>query len=159
MIRASEIRLWFLCFLCKTLPKRLKFNEVDIYFLTFWHYKGTRTRWEICPKIIIKAPKRRWFCRSGVLTSEYWQSYPEFTFIYTEAVTQMCFSRKVFKEYLDSLQRNIHAKVWLQLYWNPTSACVFFYKYTTYLQQNAFFREHLRRTASVYRSKYRGKKI
>ena len=27
----SEIRLWFVCFLCKALPKRLKFNEIDIY--------------------------------------------------------------------------------------------------------------------------------
>ena len=31
--------------------------------------------------------------------------------MYTEAVTQRCFSRKVFYEYLDSLQENIHAKV------------------------------------------------
>ena len=27
----TEIRLWFVCFLCKTLPKRLKLNKVDIY--------------------------------------------------------------------------------------------------------------------------------
>ena len=31
--------------------------------------------------------------------------------MYTEAVTQRCFSRKVFYEYLESLQENIHAKV------------------------------------------------
>ena len=29
----------------------------------------------------------------------------------TEAVIQRCFSRKVFHEYLDSLQENMHAKV------------------------------------------------
>ena len=29
--RGTEIRLWFVCFLCKTLPKRLKLNKVDIY--------------------------------------------------------------------------------------------------------------------------------
>ena len=29
--KGGEIRLWFVCFLCKTLPKRLKFNEIDIY--------------------------------------------------------------------------------------------------------------------------------
>ena len=33
----SEIRLWFFCFLCKTLPKRLKFNQVDIYMLKVGH--------------------------------------------------------------------------------------------------------------------------
>ena len=27
----SKIRLWFVCFICKTLPKRLKFNEIYIY--------------------------------------------------------------------------------------------------------------------------------
>ena len=27
----TEIRQWFVCFLCKTLPKRLKLNKVDIY--------------------------------------------------------------------------------------------------------------------------------
>ena len=31
-----------------------------------------------------------------------------FTFIYTEAIPQMCFSGKVFQEYLDSFQKNIH---------------------------------------------------
>ena len=33
----SEIRLWVFCFLCKTLPKRSKFNEVDIYKLKVGH--------------------------------------------------------------------------------------------------------------------------
>ena len=42
---------------------------------------------------------------------------------------------------LDSLQENIHAKVWLQ--------SVFVYKYATYLQQNTIFREHFWRTASA----------
>ena len=60
-------------------------------------------------------------------------------------------SRKVFYEYLSFLQENIHAKVWLQLYWNHTSTWFFFFKYATYLQQNAFFREHMG-TASAYRS-------
>ena len=27
----TKIRLWFVCFLCKLLPKRLKLNKVDIY--------------------------------------------------------------------------------------------------------------------------------
>ena len=27
----SEIRLWFVCFLCRTSPKRLKFNKTDIF--------------------------------------------------------------------------------------------------------------------------------
>ena len=27
----SKIRLWFVCFLCKTSPKRLKFNKTDIF--------------------------------------------------------------------------------------------------------------------------------
>ena len=49
---------------------------------------------------------------------------------------------------LDSLQENIHANVWLQ--------SIFVCKYATYLQQNATFREHVWRTVSVYRSKYRG---
>ena len=33
------------------------------------------------------------------------------TFMYTVAVTQRCFLRKMFYEYVDSLQENIHAKV------------------------------------------------
>ena len=48
---------------------------------------------------------------------------------------------------LDSLQENIHAKVLLQSW--------FVRKYATYLQQNVIFREHIWRTASAYRSKYR----
>ena len=59
MNQGSEFRLWFFCFLCKTLPKRLKFNEVDIYMPKVGHQKGTRTRCEICPKLMMKAPKRR----------------------------------------------------------------------------------------------------
>ena len=49
-------------FLCKTLPKRLKFNEVDIYMFKV-NKETSRTRCEICP---IKAPKRSSFFRSGV---------------------------------------------------------------------------------------------
>ena len=50
----------------------------------------------------------------------------------------------------DSLQENVHAKVWFQ--------SVFVCKYATYMEQNAIFREHFWRTASAYRSKYRGYK-
>ena len=62
-------------------------------------------------------------------------------------------SRGVFQERcstndLDSLQENIHAKMWLQ--------SAFVYKYAAYLQENAIFREHFWRTASAYCSKYRG---
>ena len=82
----------------------------------------------------------------------------------------MCFSRKVFEEYLDSLQKNIRAKVRLQLYWNPTSACIFFYKYATCLQQNAFLENtygelllyivvNIEVRKSKYGSKYVGKKL
>ena len=65
-------------------------------------------------------------------------------------------SRGVFQEMcstndLDSLQENIHAKVWLM-------QSAFVCKYAAYLQQNAIFREHFWRTASAYRSKYRGYK-
>ena len=73
------------------------------------------------------------------------------------AAIQRWFSRKVFHEYLDILQENIHVEVWPQLYWNHISTWVFC-KYATYLQQNVFFREQIWRTASVYRSKYRGYK-
>ena len=31
----SEIRLWFVCFLCKALPKILKLNEVNMYLFKF----------------------------------------------------------------------------------------------------------------------------
>ena len=48
----------FVCFLCKTLRKRLKFNEIDIYMFKF-KKKSTRTRSEICSKLTIKTPKRR----------------------------------------------------------------------------------------------------
>ena len=60
------------------------------------------------------------------------------------------FQEKRFTNNLDSLQDNIHAKLWLQ--------SVFVRKYATYLQQNAIFREHFWRTTSIYRSKYRGYK-
>ena len=52
---------------------------------------------------------------------------------------------------LGSLQENIHAEVRAQLYWNYTFVWVFFCKYATYLQQNAFYREHIGGTPSVYR--------
>ena len=63
----SEIRLWFVFFLfffCVcfffnvSLPKRLKFNHVDIYIFKV-KKKSTRTRCEKSPKLIIKVPKRR----------------------------------------------------------------------------------------------------
>ena len=64
------------------------------------------------------------------------------------------FSRKTFCEYLARLQENIHAKVWLQLYWNHTLD-----GYASYLNilqnwnRTPFFREHISGTASLYRSK------
>ena len=45
-------------FLWETLPKRLKFNQVEIYKFKV-KKKSTRTRYEMCPKLTIKAPKRR----------------------------------------------------------------------------------------------------
>ena len=64
MIWGSEIRLWFFCFLCKTLPKRLKFNKVDIYMLKVGHQKNTRTWCEICSKLTIKAPNQERYSRN-----------------------------------------------------------------------------------------------
>ena len=52
-------------FLWETLLKRLKFNQVSIYILKV-KKKSTKTRYEVCSKLPIKAPKRRKFCRSGV---------------------------------------------------------------------------------------------
>ena len=65
MMWSIQIRLWFVCFLCRKLPKRLKFNETDIYMLKV-KKKSTRTRSVIFSKLTIKAPKRRKFSRSGV---------------------------------------------------------------------------------------------
>ena len=55
MIWEPEIRLKFVCFLCKTLPKRLKLNEVDIYM---FKVKKKDTRCEIHPVLTIKAPRQ-----------------------------------------------------------------------------------------------------
>ena len=78
--------------------------------------------------------------------------------IYRSSHPQAFFKERCSTNDLDSLQENIHAKSWLQLYWNHTSGWVFFCKYATYLQQNALFREHFWSTASVYCPKYRGYK-
>ena len=130
--------------------------------------KGTRTRSKICPKLTVKnLPKVNSYGTKTTLILSFWCLYwtyftPCSSFFYFNsekvnagrhmlyslsyiAVNQRCFSRKVFYKYLDSLQENIHAKAWLQLYWNHTSAWVFFCKYATYLQQNALF---LERTSS-----------
>ena len=66
----SEIRLWLVCFLCKTLPKRLKFNEIDIYMFKV-KKKRTRTTSELCSKWTIKTSKRRLFWRSGVFIVDF----------------------------------------------------------------------------------------
>ena len=58
MIWESEIRLQVVCFLCKTLPKRLKLNEVDIYMFKV-KKKGTRTRSEIYPELTNMATRQR----------------------------------------------------------------------------------------------------
>ena len=140
--------------------------------------KTTKTRCEICSELTIKTAKRRYFRLSGVLIVNFEHilhlvlvfsvlilnrkcrlASVVFTSIFAEAVTQRCFSRKVFYEYLISLQQNIiHAKVWLQLYWNRTSAWISLCKYAAYQQQNAFFRGHIEGAASVHRSKDRGSK-
>ena len=44
-------------FLWETLPKRIKFNQVDIYIFKV-KKKSTRRRFEISPKLTIKAQKR-----------------------------------------------------------------------------------------------------
>ena len=71
-----------------------------------------------------------------------WLESLAFTSIYTEEVTQRCFSSMLFYEFLPRLQGNIHAKGCLQLYLNYTSAWIFFSTYTTCLQQNALFSEN-----------------
>ena len=52
--------VFFVCvfFFNVSLPKRLKFNHVDIYIFKV-KKKSTRTRCEKSPKLIIKVPKRR----------------------------------------------------------------------------------------------------
>ena len=47
--------LYFVCFLCKTLPKILKLYEVNIYMIKV-KKKGTRSSCEIYPELTIKAP-------------------------------------------------------------------------------------------------------
>ena len=49
----------------------------------------------------------------------------------------------MYYDYFAILQENIHGKVCIQLHWNRTSALVFFCKYSTYRQQNFFFRGSL----------------
>ena len=57
-------------FLWETLLKRLKFNQVNIFILKV-KKKSTKTRYEFCPKLPIKAPKRLKFCRSGVFIANF----------------------------------------------------------------------------------------
>ena len=71
-----------------------------------------------------------------------------FASIYIEAVTQRCFFKKRVLKIFSQFTAEYGT------YWNRTSARVVFYKYTTYLQQKAFFRE-ICKTASTYCSKYR----
>ena len=52
-VMITEIRLWFVCFLCKTLPKRLKFNKVDIYMFKI-KQNSTITRCDIGPMLTIR---------------------------------------------------------------------------------------------------------
>ena len=53
----DDLRVWDpSLFLCKTLPKRLKFNQVDIYMFKV-KKKGTKLKCEICATLTIKAPK------------------------------------------------------------------------------------------------------
>ena len=54
----SNIRLCFVCFLCKTLTKRLKLKKLDIYMFKD-KKKATRTRCAIYPELAFKAPRQR----------------------------------------------------------------------------------------------------
>ena len=111
----SEIRLWFVCFLCKTLPKRLKFNEIDIY-MSKVQKKSIRTRSEICSKLTIKTPKRR------TLKLFYFTPSSSFSmltlgiccihFHINRSSHLEVFFKKGFL-HLASLQENIHAELWV----------------------------------------------
>ena len=105
----------FVCFLCKTLPKRLKFYEIVINMFQV-KKKGTRTGSEYFSKLTIRHQNDANFdvLGSSLLTVKSFDFTPcssvsmllwtnecrlasvVFTSIYTEAVTQRCFSRKVF---------------------------------------------------------------
>ena len=172
MIWGSEIRLWFVCFCAKHYQK-----DWNLTKSTFTCSKSTRRPLEQDVKSVqlrhqneanffvlvsllltlnIFYTLLQFFCFNSEQVNAGRHMQYSFSYKQTEAVTHRCFSRKVFYKYLYILQEKIHVKVWLPLYWNHTSAWVFFCNYGTYLQQNASFREHICRTASVYRSKYRG---
>ena len=76
--------------------------------------------------------------------------------IYRNSNPEVFFKKSVL--HLEILQENVHAEVWVQLYWNHISLWVFLCKYWTYLQESAFFREHIRGTSSIYRFYHRGYK-
>ena len=67
--------------------------------------------------------------------------------IYRSRHPEVFFKKGVLR--LASLQENVHAEQWVQLYWNHTSVWVFLCKYATYLQQNASFRELLLYTVFI----------
>ena len=89
----SEIQLWFVCFLCKTLPKRLKFNEIDIY--------------------MFKVKKKN----SSVVFIDDFENYfilhlpLVWHLLYSLSYVQKQSPRGVL--HLASLQENIHAEVWV----------------------------------------------
>ena len=130
--------------------------------------KGTRTRSGICSKLTIKTPNDAKFvavvsllltlklfyftpCSSfSMLTLNKWMAAGICCFhfdIYRSSHPETFFKKGVL--HLASLQENIHREVWVQFYWNHTSVWVFFQKYETYLQKNAFFREYIWGTHSV----------
>ena len=111
-------------FLWETLLKRLNFNQVSIYILKV-KKNSTKTRYEVCPKLPIKAPKRRKFCRSGVfivnfvlctfsiLTLKSWMPVGTCCIhfhIYRSSHPEVFFKKGVIRK-LDNLQKNIHANV------------------------------------------------
>ena len=139
----SEIRLWFVCFLCKTLPKRLKFNAIAIYMFKVTK-KNTRTRSEIRSKLtrhqndtnfvvlvsLLLTLKIFFFtpCSSfSMLTLNKWMPAGiccVHFHICRSSHPELFFKKGVL--HLASLQKNIHSEVWVQLYWNHTYVWVFF---------------------------------
>ena len=128
----------------KMLPKRLKFNEIDIYMFKV-KKKSNRTRSKICSKLTNKTQNDANFgvLVSLLLTLKFFHFTPCFSFsvlalnklipaaiccihfhIYRSSHPVVFFKRAVL--HLARSQKNIHAEVWVQLYWNHTSVWVFF---------------------------------
>ena len=115
------------CQLCK--QTNTKFAAGNYLFNVNNRY--TKTRYEICSELTLKTTDvvlasllltlnifytlfQFFYFNSEQVNT--WLATVVFISIYTEGVTQRCFPRKLFHEYLASLRENIYAKVWLQLY-------------------------------------------